>query len=360
MLTALVINLVYAKAIGVTMGAMAREVGADMWVASVFATIQGAALMLITVVLLRRMPSGDIIDVSDVMLGKWAAKLVALLIFAFFIMAFGTVMMTLVYHLKDYFLPDAPTFLFVLVGSIVGIYGCYAGLEVMGRMALFGVTSILLLNILLIFGSLHEFDVRNLMPLLDNGIVKTVWASRQNDTDWAMATMMAAMVLPHVTEPKDWGRSAPAGILMGGLIVLMWPILEAGVLSAPVTGEYIVACMQMARSAHIGQFIHRYEMIMVALFSMSALIQVMICLFCATHAVSKVFGLKDYRRLLIPVGIIMGAFGYWIVRDHFIAMDFTTRIWPLIGLPIAIGLPLILLALSFFLGQRRVDRSGKS
>jgi hypothetical protein len=50
---------------------------------------------------------------------------------------------------------------------------------------------IIALNILLIFGTIQEFDSKELLPILESGFWRTVWASRQNDTDWAMATIMA-------------------------------------------------------------------------------------------------------------------------------------------------------------------------
>ena len=352
MLSALIINIMYAKAIGVTMGIMAREVGSDMWIASVVSFAKGVLIMLLTVVLIRRVQGKDIVDGANLIFGKLGEKLVAFIVFVFFVMTFGVVMVTFVYHLKDYFLPDTPTIYFVVVAMIVGIYGCYAGLEVMGRMALVGVFSILTLNILLMFGSIHSIDINNLLPIMDNPFLKILWASRQNDTDWAMATMMAAMILPHVVESKQWSRSASAGIVVGAITVVMWPLLEASVLSAPVTADYIVACMQMARSAHIGRFVHRYEMLMIAFFAISALIQVMICIFCASFAASKLIGLKDYRSLLIPVSVIMGAFSYWIVLDHIRAIRYTADWWPKMGLPIAIGLPLIMLLGSYIMRSR--------
>jgi spore germination protein KB len=352
MYVALVINMVYAKAIGVTQGILAREVGADMWIATILATMQGIVMIVIIARVLQKKPNMDFISYAQFLLGKWFGKLVALVILVFFLLTFGPVMVTFVYHLKDYFLPEAPTFLFVLVGLIVGAFGCYYGLEVMGRMAFVGVFSIFCLNILLLLGSFNEFDIQNLRPVLDSGISKTLWASRQHGTDWAMATFMACIILPTVKEPNKWGRSGYMGLLFGGLMVLMWPILEAGVLSAPVTAEYIIACMQMARSAHIGLFIHRYEMIMVAFFATSALIQVMMCLYCSAHAMSKIVGIKDYRKMILPVCILLGGFGYWLVLDHIRAMEFTEKYWPMMAMPFAFGLPFLLWLLGALLKKK--------
>ena len=347
MLIALIVNMVFAKAIGLTQGIAAREANSDMWLATLLATLQGIAIMMITVRVQRRTPTLNVMEQAGLLFGKWAGRALGLLIILFFLGAYGSVMITFVYHLMDYFLPEMPILIFVIVGTLVGAYAIRFGLEVIARMALVGLLSIICLNLLILFGAMSEFDVRELLPLFENGFVNTVKASRHNDTDWAMATMMAAIILPQVKQPKVWKRSAPLGILIGGCTVMLWPILEAGVLSPEVTGQYIVACMQLARSAEIGQFIHRYEMIMIAFFATSALVQIMISLLAASIAAAHVFHLKDYRPMIIPIALLFAAGGYFAVLDHNRAMTMLADYWPPIALSISIGLPLAMWGLGF-------------
>ncbi|MGC5326922.1 GerAB/ArcD/ProY family transporter, partial [Brevibacillus sp. SYSU BS000544] len=105
MFIALIINMVYPKAVGVTQGIMAREVDGDFWLSTVFATIQGVLAILMVVWLIKRTPDKNIFDQSEILLGKWGGKIVSLLIFLFFLGAFGSVMITFVYHMMDYFMP---------------------------------------------------------------------------------------------------------------------------------------------------------------------------------------------------------------------------------------------------------------
>lgn len=343
MLMALIINMMYAKGIGVTQGIAAREAGSEIWVSTLFAIIQGAGAAWLTAAAVVKCGDRELIDGAGFVMGKWAGKAAALLSFVFFTGAFATIMLTFVYHLMDYFLPQFPTYSFILVALWVGGLGAFHGLEVMARTAFVGVFTILLLNISLLTGSLTEFDIRNLAPLFEYGIWKSVWASRNFDTDWAMGTMAAGIVIPLVSKRDSWSRTSVVSVLMGGLLVLMWPILETGVLSAEVTGQYVVSCMQLARSAHLGFFIQRYEMIMIAFFATSSLVQIMLCLFCASHSLSKVVGLKDYRPMLVPACLLLGASSYWVVADHTRAMTFAQYYWPPLALGVTVLLPAVLL-----------------
>ncbi|MNY75158.1 hypothetical protein D3C86_2143600 [compost metagenome] len=47
--------------------------------------------------------------------------------------------------------------------------------------------------------------------------------------------------------------------------------------------------------------------------------------------------------MLIPTALMLGGFSYWIVTDHFRAMIYAEDYWPLVAVPIAIGMPLLLL-----------------
>lgn len=341
MFTALIVNLVYAKAIGLTQGIMERQAGGDFWLSTLLAVIQGAVFMWITVWVVGRLPTRSLAEQAEALLGKWVGKLMHLLLFLFFAGAFGAVTITFVYHLMDYFLPDVPILVFVLAIMLVTMYAIFHGLEVTARMAVVGVFSVLVLNILLLIGSLRDFDVTQLLPVFESGVVHTLWVSRHHDADWALPIAMAGMILPYVSKPKEWRPSALTGVFFGAMTVMLWPILEAGVLSPQETGHYIVACMQMARSAEIGNFVHRYEMIMVAFFGISLLVQLMMCLFCASLAAAKVVGAKDYRPTVVPVAIMLGSAGYYLVLDHNRAMEWLTDWWPWLAVPIGYGLPVV-------------------
>jgi spore germination protein KB len=360
MLVALIINMVYSKAIGLTQGIMVREVSGDIWISTLLATLQGMLVAWATALALRSAPGLDALELIEQAASKWVARLFGLIFFVFFLGAYCTVLITFVFHMMDYFLPELPIWVFIIAPLIVGVYGVYHGLEVIGRMAFIGLAAVITLNFLLLVGSLHDFDVREMLPVFQSGLMNDIWASRHHDTDWSMATMMLALVLPHVRQSDVWTSSTPIGILMGGMTVLMWPILETGVLSPEMTAQYIVSCMQMARSAEIGMFLHRYEMIMVAFFAVTCFVQIMLLVYCASLSASRVFGLKDYRPMTIPVALVLNGVGYWVVYDHFRAMNLLEGVWPFLALSISFSVPVILLLLAYIHRKKRGQRSTSS
>ncbi|REE81026.1 spore germination protein (amino acid permease) [Paenibacillus taihuensis] len=353
MFIAMMVNLIFVKAIGVTQGVLARSIGQDMWITTMLGMFQGMVVIYITYLVLRKTPDLDFMSLAQRLLGKWFGKLIALVIFAFFMAGFGPVMLTFVYHIQDYFLPEAPLILFFVAPLLVGALGCYYGLEVMARLALVGMLFIFLLNVLIIIGSTNEFDIRNLLPVLENGFPRTFMASLNYDTDWAFATMLAAIVMPSLKNAgKIGGTTGLIGIGASGLLTMIWSILEGAVLSSEVTSQYTVSCMKLARNAHIGTFLQRYEMIMIALYSIPILFEVMFFIYATSVCATRIFGLKSNRSMIPIVSVILGTYGYWIVGDHYRAINYLEETWPRIALPIAFGLPVLLLILRLMLGKK--------
>jgi len=67
---------------------------------------------------------------------------------------------------------------------------------------------------------------------------------------------------------------------------------------------------------------------------------------------AQIFGLKSHKPALIPVSLLLGGFGYWVVLDHTRAMDLLTQYWPPIALSIAYGLPILLVVLGFLFRKK--------
>jgi hypothetical protein len=89
---------------------------------------------------------------------------------------------------------------------------------------------------------------------------------------------------------------------------------RGAVLSAEVTSQYTLSCMKLARNAHIGNL-------------------------------SRIFRMKSNKSMILPSSLLLGLFGYWVIEDHFRAMEYLEHYWLIIALPIACGLPIVMFGL---------------
>ncbi len=72
-------------------------------------------------------------------------------------------------------------------------------------------------------------------------------------------------------------------------------------------------------------------------------IKISICLLAATKGVSKLFGSKDYRFLVTPLGLLMANLSYLIYGNIMEMFEWAQEIWPYYAFPFQVVFPLIIL-----------------
>jgi len=157
-------NLVYGKAIGFTNGALARTVGRDTWIAMAVAFLTGMALIPAMVWLARRTVGYGLVTYLKRLLGRPLGALVLLIFAGYFGVAFATSANTATLHINDYLMTETPFMFFVIGYTMLIAYGVYLGLEVAGRLSVFGLLMTLLLTLSMVAGAFDKFDAPHLLP----------------------------------------------------------------------------------------------------------------------------------------------------------------------------------------------------
>lgn len=342
-LLTIIANLVFGKAIGYSSEVIARRVGNDAWLSTIAAFLAGLALMAANVWLARRFaPEGPTVYIPK-LLGRWLGKAVLFALALYLFGAFITSAITIEQHVNDYLMTETPLIVFVLLYTAVAAYGAFLGIEVAARLSVLGLLLTILLNVLMVMGSVDHFHPDRLLPLFDHGLIPVLVASMGALPDIAMATLPALLLLPLTIEPRHWHRLTQWGLILGAVLVLTWPIFEIAVLGPEVTAQYLIACMQMARAAELSIYLHRYEMVMVVLFVYGVLTQSIVCLYSACEMVRAVLPWKVRRRTLIAVAAALTlAPNYYLAfnRDRYgLFLDWP---WPTLTIGMALGIPLAL------------------
>lgn len=336
-------NLMYCKAIGITSGIIARKVGGDTWIADSFALSVGIVLMILMTYLSSRFPEKTIIQYATELLGKWPARLLALILTFFFTVAFATSANVMIIHLKEYFLLQTPLLVVCLAYVLLCMYGAYLGIEVAVRFALLGFFMSLAVNVTTLLGTMRDIRLINLLPLMDKGIVADVSNSIYLYSDMAMPILAVGIMYPMLnSKHKSLSLSFWAWVV-GAVNILLWPVMETAVLGPDLMQKYIVVCMTQVRAAQFTKYLPRYELLMMSFFAFSIYVQSVTMFHCAKHSIKQMTGIKKDWHIIIPLGIISLGITYLMIYDRMIFVDFLTYPWPQVCAALSIGLPLLLL-----------------
>ncbi|MCF6093302.1 spore germination protein [Microaerobacter geothermalis] len=349
-------NLVFGKAIGFTSGVLSRQVGADVWTSMLIGFVIGTLIMLFMTFIGSRFPDKTILQYSSHLLGKWPAKWIGVILFLFFSVAFTTSANVITLHIKEYLLPETPMIVLTVSYVLLSMYGVILGIEVILRLALFALIMTILLDFLMVIGSIAKFDIMNLLPLFDRGIVKNITSSIYLFPDLSFAVLAVGMLFPLLNQKKKAYSLTFKSMIAATLLTVTWPLFEIGVMGADITKQYVVTCMQMARSAQLTLYLPRYELIMMILFVWGVIIQSMVMFYCAMYSFKQTTGIKKDWYIILPLSLILMIGTYLLGYDHNRFVDFLTTPWPQITTSLSTGLPVILFLAALIRGKlKRTD-----
>jgi len=348
----LIPNLLFAKAIGITAGVTARSVGSDAWTSMSIGFLLGTAIILAMVYLHSRFPEKTIVQISEEVVGKWLGKLTGIVLALFFILAFGASANVMTMHLKEYFLVETPFWLICFVYTLLCMYGVFVGIENIVRFSLFGLLGCLLINITMIFGTWGDFDLINLLPVLDRGLSANIANSIYIFGDLAMAILGIGMIYPLLNNKDKTFVISFWAMVLSGILILIWPIMELGVIGSGAMQQYVVVCMQQVRCAQLTGYLPRYELIMVSFFTFTTFVQSATMYYCSVQSFQQSSGmLKNRQIIILLLAIAMFLATFLMANDHNNYIHFLAYPWAQICTILSLGLPVVLIMTALIRGK---------
>jgi spore germination protein KB len=138
---------------------VATIAGRDSWISVIIATAEALVVAAVAVALALRFPKKTIIQICQIVLGKWVGWLIAFILFYnMFLFLFANSVSSVSVILKVVFLPNTPLSVFIILMVLISAYAVNQGIEVIAR-----VTELLLplgIGILILVGLLVSPQVQ--------------------------------------------------------------------------------------------------------------------------------------------------------------------------------------------------------
>lgn len=347
----LIPNLIFGKAIGITSGVMCRKIGADTWISMIMGFIIGTVTLVILIYISSKFPEKTLIAYSEELLGKWAGKAIGVLMICFFITAYATSANVMGLHLKDYFLAQTPYRVICFVYTTLCAFGVFTGIEVILRFSLIGLIMLMSITIFMITGTIGDFKLINLQPLMDKGFINDLNSSIYLFTDLAFAIFTIGVLYPMLNNKKKFVKISLSSMLLTALMVIVWPFFEVGVMGPSIMNKFVVVCMEQIRCAQLTKYFPRYELIMVFFYTFSIFVQSSVLFYCGTHCIKQLMGLKKDRYIILSMIVILSTLSYYMGHHENQYVNFLSYPWPHICAILSIGLIFILFLSALIRGK---------
>jgi spore germination protein KB len=326
--------------------------GRDSWFTILLAIIAALPLGLLAAWLGKRFPRQTLIQYSPELLGKPLGFLAGLLYIWFFIHVASLVVRETAVGFNLSVLPQTPPIVLIIVLVVLAATTARCGIEVIGRLAESSFVLVLFSVLLTLFLPLNFAHFEYLQPVLAKGVLPLLPAVLI-PLGLLSEFVAANMVIPYLTEPQKAGRTLLFTVLTSGVIILFFTIIIIAVFSQTAQ-NLTLPPFQLAQMISIGNFLERIEVIVLAVWTVVALIKAAFFMWIGMLGPAQLFNLKGYRELAYPLGIIVIVLAILSYENFADAIRFyTPQVWGVYSVTIEIGLILLLSALALLWGKKR-------
>lgn len=327
---------------------LAVDAKQNAWIAAIVGWLMGFFIVYLYIAIGRLYPQLTLFGFLEYTLGKWIGKLVSLVFIFFSFIGTSAVLYYMGNFMTTQVMPETPLGAFVILFGGLVVLGLRLGLEVLARtseilfpwfLVLFTVSTLLVIP---------EIDIQKIKPIMEIGISPTIKAALSYIGTATLPLIVFLMIFPaSLSNKKDAGKAFIIGTMLGGVFIIIVTFMSISVLGADFTSRNMYPSYALAKKINIGNFIQRVEILMAGMWFMSIFFKTAFYAYGFVTGIAQLCGLKDYRPLALPCGMLLIAYSLIIYPNVVYMMDFDTTVYIPYVITIAFILPLFLLGIGF-------------
>ncbi|MFC4620546.1 endospore germination permease [Camelliibacillus cellulosilyticus] len=288
----------------------AEKAGRDMWVTPMIASLSGFLLVWVAWKLFQLFPNQSIIGLSEKILSRPMGKILSFILLFFLMHNAGLIIREYGEFIVGAFLPRTP--LVVAMGSIVLVcaFAVRGGIEVIARSTEIFIPIIITFSLIMTILVIPELDVKNILPLMENGwkplvegsVVPHIWFA-----DFVLLTFLLPLLNNH-KKALSRGMISVFALMITMVISSLICLFVMGTLTA----NLVFPLYSVGRYISIAEFLEHLDAVVLAIWVGAGFIQISMWLYVIVLGTAQWLRLSDYRPLVFPIGWVLTLLGLWV------------------------------------------------
>ena len=303
-----------------------KNAGTSAWMDGlIVSTGWGLVVVTICCTLGERFQGRSLLNYSGEILGKPLGKLLGL--FYIFIITYTNAIIVREFgeFLLSAFMPETPILVFNVILLLLAASSVRNGIEVIARMNQF-VVSLMFFALIFVFSLiLGEANFHHLLPVFEGG-VKPIIHGALTPMGWRGEVFLLLFMLPFLSNYREARPAAYKAVLLLGL-VLGTDVLMVLAVFGKEAANFVFPVHSLAAYISVAGFLERVEAFILALWVAGVTIKVAVWYYCATLVTAQTFNLKDYKPVVLPLGIIQAVWSITIYDNIREMVDFFEKPW---------------------------------
>lgn len=168
---------------------------------------------------------------------------------------------------------------------------------------------------------------------------------------------MLMFFIPYLNKYRQARAAAIKSVLILTVVMLLDIIVCIGVFELQV-GQYVFPIYYLAYYIGVAGFLERVEAVVLALWVTGSTVKVAIWYYCAVLSLTQLFGLKDYKPFVFPIGLIIGVFSLGVYSNSIETAKYFAVELPYYGFTLEFLIPLVLLIVAVLRKKSSFQQKG--
>ena len=315
-------------------------VAQDAWISIILGAVLAVPMLCIYARLFRLFPEKDLFEIMHIVFGKLVGKVLTVLIVWYATHLGATILRNFSEFTQISPLTDTPQIVIRSIMILTVIYLVRCGTRVLGKWSLAMIFLVLFVVVFSFAAVIPKIRPDDLMPFFEHPKAR-IAASTFELFSFPFGETVVFLCLANSLSKKD----SPYKLFLYGLLVsvgiFIIIFLRNLSLLGPIISEKVYFPSFVAvRIIVISDFLARIEGSISSNFLFAGIVKITVCLIAASKGAASLFGLKHYRPLVMPMGMLMLALCSILYKSMMEMFRFL-EYYPYYAFPFQVILPLV-------------------
>ncbi|KUP06890.1 hypothetical protein Q75_06655 [Bacillus coahuilensis p1.1.43] len=202
-------------------------------------------------------------------------------------------------------LPGTPIQSIYILFLIVVVYIVRLGVETTARTAEIFLPWILLLFLLLVLLSLPGIEMKNILPVFENGISPIMYGAYYMVGFPFLELIILLSFTPYVEKQKYLTRYFIMGVGLGSIVLIILTAYCVLILGPGITARSEFPIYSLGKKVSIGNFLERLEIFVAIIWFISIFFKLTLSFYALSLSVSTLFKIEDHRKVTTPLAFLV-------------------------------------------------------
>jgi len=295
---ALTTVVLVTKAFFTSIRVLVKATSTSAWYATLISCSASMLLFLLVYQLMKRFPNKELVEIFEIVTGKFIGKILSLVFSAYFVYYAGSNLREFVEMIKAYVLPYTPPSVIIFVFLAVVVFFAYIGLEGIARMSYISFIIVSTGLALIMILPLPFYNVDNLFPIAGYSLQTTLSAGLMRSSAYSDVIFLA-FIINAIHGVKQFKKVGLISLALSGAIISATILCSLLAFEYTQASENLSTLFQLSRIIYFNRFFQRVESIFIFIWVVASIINVALAFYMAASIFCKTFKIPTHRPSLL-------------------------------------------------------------